>query len=94
MSDSQPAALNQPRAFNGADRDRLIAIINEGVTVTREIDDLRGGLNDAVKALAKEFEIKPGVLKKAIKVAYRAEWDREELDHEQLAHILDVTGKK
>lgn len=93
-STTNTAALNQPRVFNGTERDRLVQLINEGTQVMREIEDLRGGLNDTVKALAAEFEVKPSVLKKAIRVAYRAEWDREELDHAQLDNILTATGNK
>ena len=33
-----------------SDKDRLINIINEGVKVNQEIDDLREGLRETVKA--------------------------------------------
>ena len=40
-----------------SDKDRLINIINEGVKVNQEIDDLREGLRETVKAIAEELEI-------------------------------------
>ena len=49
-----------------SDKDRLINIINEGVKVNQEIDDLREGLRETVKAIAEELEIKPSLLNKAI----------------------------
>ena len=52
-----------------SDKDRLINIINEGVKVNQEIDDLREGLRETVKAIAEELEIKPSLLNKAIRIA-------------------------
>jgi hypothetical protein len=61
--------------------------------VTMEIETLSGGLNDTVKAIAEELEIKPGILKKAIKLAHKAEFGREKDDHELLEQILTQVGK-
>jgi hypothetical protein len=58
-----------------------------------EIDDLTAGLNDTVKAIAEELEIKPAVLKKAIKVAHKAKLGETNQDHEQLNTILETVGK-
>jgi hypothetical protein len=54
---------------------------------------LTGGLNDTIKAIAEELEIKPGVLKKAIKLAHKSEFGREQQDHELLEQILVTVGK-
>jgi len=43
-------------------------VINEGMQVLHEVETLNGGLSDTIKAVAEEMEIKPGILKKAIKL--------------------------
>ena len=55
-------------------------------------DDPRG-LNDTVKAVAEELDIKPNILKKAIKLAHKSEFGREQQDHELLEQILTTVGK-
>ena len=61
------------RSFNGEAKLKLTQIINEGMQVMHEIDTLQGGLNDTIKAVAEELEVKPAILKKAIKLAHKAE---------------------
>ena len=58
------------RVFTAEQTKKLEQIINEGMAVTFEIETLTTGLNDTVKAIAEELEIKPGILKKAIKIAH------------------------
>jgi hypothetical protein len=61
--------------------------------VMHEIDTLQGGLTDTVKAVAEELEIKPAVLKKAIRLAHKASFGQEQQDHELLETILTTVGK-
>ena len=79
--------------FNAEQTKKLNQVINEGMTVMHEIETLSGGLNDTVKAIAEELEIKPSVLKKAIRLAHKAEFGREQQDHELLEQILTTVGK-
>jgi uncharacterized membrane protein YgcG len=81
------------RVFTVEQTKKLEQIINEGMQVTMEIETLSGGLNDTIKAVAEELEIKPGILKKAIKLAHKAEFGREQQDHELLEQILTQVGK-
>jgi GTP-sensing pleiotropic transcriptional regulator CodY len=81
------------RVFTAEQTKKLEQLINEGMQVTMEIETLSGGLNDTVKAIAEELEIKPGILKKAIKLAHKAEFGREKDDHELLEQILTQVGK-
>ena len=53
----------------------------------QEIEDLNGGLNDTIKATAEELQIKPGVLKKACKTAFKDDYINQSEDHE----ILETT---
>jgi len=81
------------KTFNGEQKIKLTQIITEGMQVLHEIETLNGGLTDTVKAVAEELEIKPAILKKAIKLAHKAEFGREKQDHETLETILETVGK-
>jgi hypothetical protein len=81
------------KSFNGDAKIKLTQIINEGMAVMHEIDTLQGGLTDTIKAIAEELEIKPAVLKKAIRVAHKAEFGKAKQDHELLETILETVGK-
>ncbi len=74
--------------FNAEQTRKLNQVINEGMTVMHEIETLTGGLNDTVKAIAEELEIKPSVLKKAIRLAHKSEFGREQQDHELLEQMM------
>jgi transposase-like protein len=81
------------KTFNGDQKLKLIQMINEGMQVMHEVETLNGGLNDTVKAVAEELEIKPAVLKKAIRIAHKAELGKTRQDHELLETILETVGK-
>ena len=81
------------RTFTTEQKSKLINLINEGMTVLREVEDLSAGLNDTVKAIAEEMEIKPALLKKAIKIAHKASLGETNKDHDELNSILETVGK-
>ena len=72
---------------------KLTQVISEGLTVMQEVDDLNEGLNDTIKAIAEEMQIKPSVLKKAVRTAYKADFQRTSDDYAQLENILATVGK-
>ena len=81
------------RTFNGEAKVKLTQIVNEGMHVLHEIDTLNGGLNDTIKAVADELEIKASTLKKAIKIAHKASLGQTNKDHDELNTILETVGK-
>lgn len=83
----------QNRTFSSEQKAKLTQIINEGMQVMHEIETLNGGLSDTIKAVAEEMEIKPNILKKAIRLAHKAEFGKEQQDHELLETILTTVGK-
>ena len=85
--------MNSNRTFTTEQKAKLTQVINEGMQVLHEIETLNGGLTDTVKAIAEEMEIKPSILKKAIKLAHKAEFGKEQQDHELLETILTTVGK-
>lgn len=85
--------MSETKTFNGEQKIKLTQIINEGMQVMHEIDTLNGGLTDTIKAVAEELEIKPAVLKKAIKIAHKASLGQTNKDHDELNTILETVGK-
>ncbi len=81
------------RNFSAEQKAKLTQIINEGMQVMHEIETLNGGLSDTIKAIAEELDIKPNILKKAIRIAHKAEFGKEQQDHELLETILTTVGK-
>ena len=81
------------RNFSAEQKLKLTQIINEGMQVMHEIETLNGGLSDTIKAVAEELEIKPNILKKAIRIAHKAEFGKEQQDHSLLENILTTVGK-
>ena len=81
------------RSFNGDAKIKLTQLFNEGMQVMQEIEDLSAGLNDTVKAVAEELEIKPATLKKAMRIAHKAKLGETNRDHDELNTILETVGK-
>jgi transposase-like protein len=81
------------RNFNSEAKVKLTQLINEGISVLQEVETLNEGLNDTVKAIAEELEIKPSILKKAIKIAYKSRLNETNEENEELNTILETVGK-
>ena len=81
------------RMFSQEQKSKLTQLINEGITVLQEVEDLNAGLSDTVKAVAEELEIKPAILKKAIKIAQKSKLGETNADHETLQDILETVGR-
>jgi|TARA_B100000282_G_C31717781_1_gene484391 pyridoxine 5'-phosphate synthase PdxJ len=81
------------RTFNEEEKVRLKKLIDEGMQVSYEIDTLKEGLRDTVKAIAEEMDLKPGVLNKAIRVAHKASFQDEFDKFDELETILETVGR-
>jgi hypothetical protein len=81
------------RTFSTEQKMKLTQLINEGMQVMQEVETLNGGLSDTIKAVAEELEVKPSVLKKAIRVAHKAEFSKTQQEQELLETILTTVGK-
>ena len=79
------------RNFNSEEKAKLKQLISESSTVMTEIETLSEGLNDTVKHIAEELEIKPSLLKRAIKMAQKRDFDRVRDDLEVIESILNST---
>lgn len=80
-------------ALSKEDKAKLKKIIDQGVNVSQEIADLRGSLSDTVKAVAEELQLKPAVINKAIRAAFKDTIadDRDDLDN--VEELLAVAGR-
>lgn len=81
------------RMFSAEGKAKLTQLINEGISVMSEVDTLQEGLNETIKAVAEELEIKPALLKKAIKIAQKSKFTDTNRDHEELTNILETVGR-
>jgi transposase-like protein len=81
------------RSFSADQKLKLTQLINEGMQVMMEVETLNGGLSDTIKAVAEELEVKPSVLKKAIRVAHKMEFSKTQQEQELLETILTTVGK-
>lgn len=81
------------RTFNNEAKTKLTELVNEGMAVLQEIETLREGLGDTVKAIAEELEIKPSILKKAISIAHKSRLAETNEENATLNEILETVGK-
>lgn len=80
-------------SFSNEHKAKLVQIVTEGVQVLQEVEDLNAGLNDTIKAVAEELEIKPALLKKAIKIAQKSTFTTTNEDFETVTSILETVGR-
>jgi len=81
------------RTYGAEEKAKLERLVNEGVTVLQEIEDLQAGLKDTVKAVAEELDIKPALINKAIKIAQKGDWERVADEFDDLETLVATVGR-
>ena len=81
------------RTYGAEEKAKLERLVNEGVTVLQEIEDLNAGLKDTVKAVAEELDIKPSMINKAIKIAQKGEWLKVADEFDDLETLVATVGR-
>jgi len=81
------------RVFSQEEKAKLDMLFRDGITTFQEIEDLTEGLNDTIKAIAEEMQIKPSVLKKAVKTAHKNDFGNKSEDHEMMETLLATVNK-
>lgn len=81
------------RSFSDTEIKKLKEIITEGVQVHTEVDTLKEALKDTVMAIAEEIAIKPAVLNKAIRTAFKADLEDKRVDFNDMEDILIAVGR-
>lgn len=65
-------------------------VVDAGEVVLEEIDTLKEGLKDTVENLAKELDVKPVIINKAIKLAYKSRTENAIEDAQQEMSDVEV----
>ena len=81
------------KVFGDPEKAKIRQLISEGVTVLQEVQVLTEGLNDTIKAVAEELEVKPAQLNKVIKIAHKANLNDVRADFEEVENLLDQLGR-
>jgi|TARA_B110000305_G_scaffold141765_1_gene157888 hypothetical protein len=81
------------RTYGAEEKAKLERLVNEGVTVLQEVEDLQEGLRETVKAVAEELDIKPGLINKAIKIAQKGDWANHADAFDDLETLIVTVGK-
>jgi predicted regulator of amino acid metabolism with ACT domain len=80
------------KAYGVPEQAKIKQIVSEGVTVLSEIAALTEGLNETIVAVAEELEVKPAIIKKAIRIAMKDQWDQVYREFDDLESIVDISG--
>jgi len=80
------------RTYGAEEKAKLERLVQEGVTVMQEIEDLQGGLKDTVKAVAEELDIKASLINKAIKIGLKRDWDKHADAYDDLETLVATVG--
>jgi DNA-binding MarR family transcriptional regulator len=80
------------KVFGAAEQAKLKQLVRDGWQTLEEIKSLQEGLNETVKAVAEELDVKPSVIKKAIKTAMKDDWEQTAKDFSDLEDIVHTTG--
>jgi len=81
-------------ALTQEEKSKLKTTIDTGLKVLQEIDDLKGGLSDTVKAVAEELNIKAPLINKALRAAFKANIDEEKDAVSDVEEILVLVGRR
>lgn len=81
------------RMFSAEEKAKLSALVNEGLQVMLEVETLNGGLSDTIKAIAEELDVKPTLLRKAIRIAHKSSFTETQKDNELIEEILTTVGR-
>lgn len=72
---------------------RLRQVVNDGIQVLQECEDLKAGLSDTVKAIAEELEVKPAQLMRVIKTSHKADLNEKREQFDELEEMLNAIGR-
>lgn len=81
------------RSFSDSEINKLKQLMSEGIQVTGEVETLKEGLKDTVKAIAEEMDMKPATLNKAIRIAYKNEFAQVQDSFSAVEEVLQATGR-
>lgn len=67
--------------------------MDASMKIFQEMDDLKAGLKDTAKSLAEEFDVKPALLMKAARTAYKSNLNEQKEELDSVDMLLMATGR-
>ena len=83
-----------PRMFSADEKAKIKKLFAEGIQVMSEVIALNEGLTETIKAIAEELDMKPSVLKKALRIAFKNEFEKEQHAFTEVEEVLEVAGHR
>lgn len=80
------------RMFSPDEKAKIKKLFAEGIQIMSEVSTLNEGLSETIKSIAEELDMKPSTLKKAIKIAYKNEFEKEQNSFTEVEEVLEVAG--
>lgn len=80
------------KTYTDEEQAELSGLIAEGIRTLSDVDVLKDSLADKVKGVSEQLELKPALLNRAIRIAYRAELDAKREEQARLEEILQAAG--
>jgi hypothetical protein len=72
---------------------KLKQFMDNGINVLQEMDDLRESLKDLTKNVADELDVKPKMLGKALRAAYKQTLADQKDELDEVESVLIETGR-
>ena len=76
--------------FSAGDKVKIQGLIASGVDVLREIATLKEGLKENVNSVAEELDLKPAILNRAIRMAYKSSQQNQNVIEDAQAELDEV----
>ncbi len=71
---------------------RLKRLVQDGVQIMQECEDLKAGLADTIKSVADELEVKPAIINRLIRDVQKNKMNDRREDHEVLEELYKAAG--
>ena len=81
------------QTISDTEKQKIKRFIDESSRVFQEVEDLKGGLTDLGKTLAEELGIKPALLMKAARAAYKQSLEDDKENFETVEELLIAAGR-
>ena len=72
---------------------KLKGVVSHGIAVHEQIAVLKDGLKESVDEISEELDLKPAILNRAIRTAYRAELTAKKREMDDMEYILELVGR-
>ena len=79
--------------ISDAEKKKIKQFIDEALATFQEIDDRKGALKDLGKVIAEELGVKPGILMKAARTAFKQSLEDEKESYETVEDLLVAVGR-